>query len=65
MSKWRWEIRRDETKVEGQRGGELTGRVDDPGPAREATALFGVAAQVRQRTGVQPALHLLQALARA
>jgi len=61
----RWQVGRDESKVEGQCGGELAGRVDDPGPAREAASLFGVAAQVRQRTGVEPPLHLLQALARA
>ena len=57
------QVRRDQAKVEGQRGGEFTGLVDDPGPAREASALLGVAAQVRQRARVEPPLHLLQALA--
>ena len=57
------QVWRDQTKVEGQRGCQFTGLVDDPGPAREASALLGVAAQVRQRARVEPPLHLLQALA--
>src|ERR1019366_7649952 len=52
-------------KVEGQRGCEFTGLVDDPGPTREASTLFGVAAQVRERARVEPPLHLFEALARA
>ena len=59
------QVGRDQAKVEGQRGGELPGLVDDPGPAREASALLGVAAQVRERARVEPPLHLLQAPARA
>ena len=59
------QVRRHQTQVEGQRARELAGAIDDPGPAREAPALFGVAAQVRERRGVEPPLHLLEALARA
>jgi hypothetical protein len=60
----RGQVGGDETQVEGQCERQLTGRVDDAGPAREAPTLLGVTAQVRERRRVQPALHLLEALAR-
>ena len=56
----RRQVRGHQAQVEGEGRAELAGAVHHAGPAREAPALLGVAAQVRERRGAHPALHLLE-----